>query len=289
MSRPNYTARDQYSNLSRQDNRDPQDEHMNEDSASDSNYEQTIYDIFQDGLEEFKSLPKFLKSIFQTISKKHASLKCRKLNNQKEIALLEEASTGLEQADTLPKSIRFQIRAFEKRYSDVETIAALTKKLIDSEKHRLEQQNMETTLMIVKGPTELNEILKPIMDNSDTFKHLLANSELIFNSLVEQEFCTMLLKMEHDKKVKEQKRNKFEAQKELNNAPVILTTKNFKQMSGQINSLKRELAKLTTKPKNVKGKPAPKKSGKPTQTKGGKKEKSKKRNGNSKGTSKVHQ
>lgn len=285
MSRPIYSARDQYSNLDRQDRRtDLQDDQMDR-SSDDSEYHQTMFDLFQDGIEEFRTLPKCLKSIFITLAKKHAALKCRLLNNKSQIALLENAITSGE----LPRSIRFQIKSFEKRYSDVETISNLSIKVIESEKTRLTQQNTETTLQLLNGQKELQQLLKPIIENSDTFSHMLSNTELILNSLIEQEYCTMLLKMEHDKKVKEAKKAKFEKQKELNNAPALITSKHVKTMTAQIQSLKKELGKLTTKSKNGKGKPAMKKSDKPNQTKGGKHTNTKKRNGNSKNTRKDRQ
>jgi hypothetical protein len=209
------------------------------------------------------------------------------LNNRNQIALLE---TAIETGE-FPKSIQFQIRAFEKRYSDVATISSLSTKLIESEKTKLNQQNQDTNIQLMNGPTELHQMLQPILDNSDTFKHMLNNAELLLNSLIEQEFCTMLLKMEHDKKVKEAKKTKFETQKAMNNSAAFFTTKQMKQMTSQINHLKKELAKLSTKPKskNGKGKPAPKKSGKPTQTKGGNLSKTRKGNGNTKNTRKDRQ
>jgi hypothetical protein len=288
MSRNTYSTRDQYSNLQRQDNRlNLNDERMDDSSVTDSEYLQTTFDTYQDSIDEFKSLPKCLKTTFITLAKKHAALKCRILNNNNQISKLNHALT----TGDFPRSIQFQIRSFEKRYNDVAIISNLTSNVIESEKTRLNQQNQDTKLKLLNGPTELNEIIKPIIDNSDTFKHMLNNSEMLLNSLIEQEFCTMLLKMEYDKKVKESKKAKLEAQKALNNSPALITSKHFKQMSNHIKQLKKELTKLSinSKQKNGKGKPAQKKSGKPIQTKRGKNSSAKKRNGNSRNTRKDHQ
>lgn len=251
MSRNTYSTRDQYSNLQRQDNRlNLNDEQMDDSSVTDSEYLQTTFDTYQDSIDEFKSLPKCLKTTFITLAKKHAALKCRILNNNNQISKLNHALT----TGDFPRSIQFQIRSFEKRYNDVATISNLTSNVIESEKTRLNQQNQDTKLRLLNGPTELNEIIKPIIDNSDTFKHMLNNSEMLLNSLIEQEFCTMLLKIEYDKKVKESKKAKLEAQKALNNSPALITSKHFKQMTNQVKQLKKELTKLSINSKQKKWK-----------------------------------
>lgn len=285
MSRPSYSVRDQYQNLNRQDLReDISDDDMQQSDFNSNNLHST-FDLYQDGIDELKSLPKCLKTIFTTLAKKHTSMKCRLLNNNAKIESLNNAmATG-----DFPKSVKFQIKTFEKRYTDAATISSLSEKVIDSEKTRLTQKNLETTTIITNRSAELQELLKPIINHSETFNGLLTNSDLILNALIESEFCTMILKMEKDKIIKANKKAKFNAQREFNNSPALVTTKQVKQLTNQLKTLQLKLKKQESKSKNSNGKPGKKKTDKPNPMKEGKKRNNSKKDGNIKNTRRIHQ
>lgn len=277
MSRkqPSYTKAEQFSNLSRQENRNPIEDDEMDGSFDDVSNQQTALDSYLDGMDEFKNLPQFFKSIFIKLAKKQASLKCRLINNGKKLLELN----NYHESSQLPQSIKFQIKSFEKRYTDVEIISSLTEKLIESEKTRLLNQNKETEECISERVEELTRMLKPILDNSSLFKTANLNSELILDSLIESEFCTMLLKMENDNYLKERKKVKFLLQRSKSKEPVVITKQQLQQLNKQIKSLE---LKLKQKPKNVNGKPGMKKPGKPKTRVERKKSKYLKGNGNSK-------
>jgi hypothetical protein len=288
MSRTPYTASEQFDNLSRQDRRQDEEEENSsmEQDPEDPEFRQSAFDLLKDGMDDFKDLPKFMKPLFIKLAKKQASYRCRLLNNEKKLAELENA---LDQGEA-PANIRFQMRYFEKRYTDIDTISQMYERLVESEKTRLQNQNRETEALIANRNTELSIVLLPITANSDILKENEINSELILDSLIETEFCSMLIKMEQDKQIKAIKKQKFEAKKELNNTAAVITNKQLAQLNKQIKSLQLQLkTKQSGTPKNSKGPTGKKKTGKPKVTNEEKKPKRQKRNGNTKGTSKIHQ
>lgn len=284
MSRNNYNVSEQFNNLTRQDTR--QEINESDSMIEESDYNPNSLDLFKDGMDDFKELPKFLKPVFISLAKKHASLRCRLLNNINKISELESA---LEQ-DQLPTSIRYQAKYLEKRYSDVQTLSELYEKLIESEKNRLKSQNAETKAQLSNRVAELDELLLPITNRSDLMKEIKSNSALILDCLTETEYCSMLLKMEQDKKIKAIKKEKYAAQKETNDSIAAITNRQLTQLTKQIKSLQLQVkVNAQTKQKNGKGQAGKKKSVKPRATKEGKKSKKPKGNGNSKGTSKNRQ
>ena len=100
--------------------------------------------------------------------------------------------------------------------------------------------------------------------------------------------------MEEDKRIKAIKKERFEAQKESNNAAAVITNKQIKQLTLQIKSLQLRLKtkhKTNSKKssKNSDGPTGKKKTEKPRATKEGRKPNKSKGNGNSKGMSKDRQ
>lgn len=279
-----YTKADQFSNLSRQEKRIPIDNDEMDETYSDEIINQTNLDTYHDGIDEFQNLPRFLKPIFTKLAKKHASLKCRLINNAKKLQELD----NYQESGNIPKSVKFQIKSFEKRYTDVETITRLSDSLIQSEKSRLTNQNDDTNDIINGRSIELEGMLKPIIENSNLFKAANLNAELILDSLIESEFCTMLLKMENDNYLKEQKKVKFLLQKSEKEAPVAITKQQMQQLNKKIKSLELKLHESKKSSKNLKGKPGMKKPGKPNPKGKGKGTKSKysKGNGSTKSTRK---
>ena len=269
-------------NLSRQDTRENardsqvkkqkignQDEEMQGDNR---------FELYNQGKAEYQILPVYLKKVIAKLAKRFAVLFCRLQNNETKMkALLEHISNG-----TMPDYMKRQ-QKFIERFTEMETITALSKEFLSAEIKRLENQNLETNTDIDARFTTLDLTLKPFFDRIPALNDLEYDLHLIFECLMQEDMGTMLAKSIQDQAIKVAKQEKYLLKKEEGNAPALITKNELNKITKELSTLKlKAKLKQATKSKNVKGKPGMKKSGKPKQN--ARNSKDKKGNGNSKST-----
>lgn len=284
----NYSQRDAFENLSRQDSRDNSYHEQSKKFKLDpphTELDETMdpasnrFDLYNDGKAQFKTLPGYLKQIISKQAKHFAILACRIQNN---CIKIEELKDHVKKG-TMPNYMKRQ-QQFIERFTEAETVSSLCNEFLSAETKRLEAQNVESKAQDAARYTTLDVSLKPFFDRIPALGDLGYDLHLIFECLIQESIGTMLAKSIQDQAIKTLKRERFLMKKEEGNAPALITNNEVKKLTKEIMNLKLKVkTQQKKKPKNVKGKPGQKKSGKPNQ--GARKSKNKKGNGNSKSTS----
>lgn len=249
----------------------------------------TTITIHKHCMDQFKLLPPFLKKSLSKLAKQYAITQCKQLNTQEKLNKLKSDKD----ANILPTHMKHQQKLIDK-FTDINVIHKLIHDFIDVEYESLLQTNESLNLKMNERYIELSNTLEPIT----TYTSLLDNNELelktIFDCLIEQEFCNMLMKQRDDKLRKATKKEKFEAMKAKNTAIATITVKELNNMKKQIKQAQK--LKQPTKPKNGKGKTGTKKPTLPKTNKRnkqgkqqGKQSNDSKNAGNTKGTKGIRQ
>jgi len=253
-----FNRRENYFNIDRQDKRVRLN--ISDDESSEileETPEITDLNKFLFNLDKFKYYPSFLKSMFKNLAKKYAAIKCTIKNiTNKKLMLSESLNTG-----TLPPQFKHQ-QKFLSKLSDIEAIRILTEQFVKAEQQELELKLNKANDELANRYVELKNLLTPIIANTTIINEEELRTNITLDSLIEQEFCIMLTKMEQDKIKRMSKQEKLLIHKEKLLKPADITQKEF-------NKLKKELRNLKInkeKSKNGQGKPIMKKLG-PSQNK----------------------
>ena len=219
------------------------------------------------------NLPKYLKSIFNELGTKYASLHCKR-NNLKDT--ISEVKNHLDES-TFP-TILIKYQKFINKIPEalqLDFIKELNDNFIKEKTKKILELNEMLKPESIKQ--ELDSRLKPFFDNNTLEKGnfyiiiLETNIKSILNNFIS--------KQEKDKKLKEEKREKLSKKKET------IELDNEK-LSKEIFKLKNEIKKIKIfKSKNSKGTSLREKKAVPTKTKRKKDQKKKKKNSNTKNTS----
>jgi hypothetical protein len=217
--------------------------------------------IHQKSIEQFKLLPPFLKRSINKLSKQYAITQCKILNIQDKQNNLKSNKD----ANTLQTHMKHQQKLVDK-FTDIHVIHKLIHNFIDVEYESLLQLLESLNVKLNERHSELLVMLEPISSNT----RLLNNTELdlttIFDAVIEEEFCNMLMKQRDDKLRKAIKKEKFETMKAKNNALATITVKDLNNIKKQIKQVKKPTP--PTKPKIGKGKTCMKKPALPKTNKG---------------------
>lgn len=282
-NRKQYNSKDSYFNIDRQDKRirlnisdDDHSEEMNQDEIPLSELNKHLYH-----LDKFKFYPSFLKKLFKDLAIKYASIKCTIMNTvRKQTDIKESITNGI-----LPKQFHHQQKLLN-RFSDAETIRLLTMEFLKAEQTLLQTKLSNANEQLSNRHIELSHLIEPLISHTKIINVDELQTEITLDTLIEQEFCTMITKMEQDKVKKALKREKLLIQKEKSKELATITNKEFEKLKKELKQLK-----ITNKktPKNSNGTPIPKKVGqsqKPKRKKNiqkqGNKSKNSKLNGNTK-------
>ena len=286
-NRKQYSNRDGYFNLDREDKRirlnvsdEETSENMEQDEIPMSELNKHLFH-----LDKFKLYPSFLKKLFKELAVKFASIKCTIMTiTAKQVEITDATTSGI-----LPKQFHHQQKLLN-RFSDAETIRLLTVEILRAEKTRLDNKIIEANNNLANRHLELTQLMEPLINHTKIIIVEELQTEITLDTLIEQEFCIMITKMEQDKVKKALKKEKLLLSKEKHNEPAIITIKDFEK-------LKKELKQLKIKDKNSKnyqGKPTKKKLGPSQNSKGtmkskqqvkkGKNKKDSRKSGNTKNT-----
>ena len=282
-----YNSKDSYFNIDRQDKRirlnmsdDDLSEDMNQDEIPLSELNKHLYH-----LDKFKLYPSFLKKLFKELATKYAAIKCIIMTTVKKQNEINEATTN----GILPKQFHHQQKLLN-RFSDVETIRLLTMEFLKAEQTLLQTKLSTSNQELANRHIELAHLMEPLISHTKIINVEELQTEITLDTLIEQEFCIMLTKMEQDKVKKALKKEKLLIHKEKSNEIATITTKEFDKLKKELKQLK---INNKNSSKNAKGTPILKKVGQSQKSKGnkskqqakqGNKSKNSKSNGNTKNT-----
>lgn len=254
-NRKQYTNRDGYFNLDREDKRirlNISDEDIETDSIEEDPIELSELNKYLHNLDKFKYYPNFLKNLFKNLARKYAAIKCTIKNiTHKKISLDDSITSGI-----LPPQFKYQ-QKFINRFSDAEAVRILITQFLQTEKQELDIKLQKANEELANRYIELANLLEPIISNTKIINVDELRTEVTLDSLIEQEFCVMITKMELDKIKRALKQEKLLLKKEKLKKPAVIT-------ENELNNMKKELKKLklsTSKSKNEQGKPITKKVG----------------------------
>lgn len=221
--------------------------------------------IFNFYIGQFKTLPSFLKTSILKLAKQKAITKCKILNIQTKTSAL----TLDKESNTLPNHMKHQRKLVEK-FHDINIVHKLTVEFIDAEYTVLNDQKTQLEHELEDRYFELSELLAPIKTNSTLLNTQTIEFQLILDSLIEQEFCSMLIKQRDDMLRKHAKREKFETKKAQNNEPATITVRELEQLKRSVKNINKSKIRSKTppsNPKNGKGKSGKKKTVLPKKSK----------------------
>jgi hypothetical protein len=242
-------------------------------------------------LEMFNSLPKFIQTHLMKLAKKNAILKCKLHQFDENQKILVEHQNG----NTIPHHMVHQKKLINK-FTNPDIIHKLTQDFILAEYTKNEEKIEVLNYKYSQRYTELSELLKPINQRSKLLENNTLDFNIIIDTLIEREFCTMLLKQQDDQNKKRLKKEKFETIKAKNEEIVILTVKDLNKIKKDIKLAKKTTSskknsnskrKIVTNSKNFKGKNDQKKSSLPKQK--GKTSNDSKKGGNSRNSNVTRQ
>jgi hypothetical protein len=176
------------------------------------------------------------------------------------------------------------------KFTDIHVIHKLIHNFIDVEYESSLQLLESLNLKLNDRHSELLGMLEPVSSNTRLLNNTELDLQTIFDAVIEEEFCNMLMKQRDDKLRKAIKKEKFETMKAKNNALATITVKDLNNIKKQIKQVKKPTT--PTKPKNGKGKTGLKKPALPKTNKGKrqtKQSKGTKSAGNTKGTKGTRQ
>jgi hypothetical protein len=224
---------------------------------------------FTDTIGKFDTLPNFLKSHLLKLAKKIAILKCKLQQlNEKQKVLSEH-----KEENTIPPHMIHQKKLINK-FSNPATIHKLIHDFIDAEFTKNQEKIEDLDDSYSQRYDNLSELLQPINQQSKLLENTSLDFHIIIDTLIEREFCTMLLKQQEDKLRKRLKKEKHELTKAKNDEIVTLTVKDLNKLKKDIKHAKKTTIsstkkqsqskpKVTPKSKNSKGKNDQKKSSLP--------------------------
>jgi hypothetical protein len=266
-----YTSADQMQNLTRQDDREMETDTASLPPAQRPRNTPTFYEIMDTCTSFRAEQPKFLVTIFQTLGRQLASVKCS-------ISHLKSTMMEMEihkQNSTLPSASKLQQKLIDGMDSIItknETITLFCNQAINKTNAKI----VELQAIYDSGLTQLEAKLDAIKTLSPSFATMNLDNENILRCFIEESLTQFAVKSIKDKETKAKKKANFDKLKQINDEPKIITVREFDTLTKKIKQLS---LKKQPNSKNLKGGPPKKKLKSPP------KDQKKKGKGNGKGNS----
>jgi hypothetical protein len=283
-----YTRREQFENLTRQDDRGRSRSPFTapaEPSVVHGAPVDEVFEIFkQDALinagillKRYREFipPSFMKKL-DLLAIKFAALKhsIQKVGKQ-----TTDITTLTIETSKLPAHMKAQQKYIDS-LTDFERKKNFFDGFVATEAARIKSRLEEFQAKFNASNLELDELVALFTANNPSFEQSTLNWEDVFNALLDEHFSAMAVKMHYDTLKKEKKKEDFAASKEQANTPVVISAKEWTKMQNQLKQLEKQVKQAKSRPKNEKG--GPKNPG-PPRTADGQKTK-RKTNGKKKGT-----
>lgn len=214
-------------------------------------------------LNNFKSTaPKYLTSLIMKLSGKYAAIRCSIRNLEHKIFGLSAALDSAATASALPDCLARYRKEIDTIH-DVDQKSIRINQLIETTKSGYVTKKADLISSYDGRHDELRDKMEPFTEIKDSLKNSSFDFAYVLNLLIEERVCLMIQKQVEDEKKKQDKKVKLDLLREKNSAVKEFTVKEFSQMRREIDNLKKQLQQQKKTPKNVKGNPSTKKGGKP--------------------------